>query len=84
MTTGAALTSAESWQLQAVLESTVVSPTVERRHVICHVICHVMCDYHQITERLKLTLELLKRELAVATLQQKLGKEVCVCVFVCA
>ena len=30
----------------------------------------------QIPERLMLTLELLKKELAVATLQQKLGKEV--------
>ena len=30
----------------------------------------------QIPERLKLTLELLKKELAVATLQQRLGKEV--------
>ena len=32
----------------------------------------------QIPERLMLTLELLKKELAVATLQQKLGKEVSV------
>ncbi len=30
----------------------------------------------QVPERLMLTLELLKKELAVATLQQKLGKEV--------
>ena len=30
----------------------------------------------QIPERLKLTMELLKKELAVATLQQRLGKEV--------
>ena len=30
----------------------------------------------QIPERLMLTLELLKKELAIATLQQKLGKEV--------
>ena len=39
--------------------------------------CYVMSHDCQIPERLKLTLELLKRELAVATLQQKLGKEVC-------
>ena len=32
--------------------------------------------FTQIPERLMLTLELLKKELAVATLQQKLGKEV--------
>lgn len=49
---GAALTSGESQQLQAVLEST------------------------KIPERLMLTLELLKKELVVAALQQKLGKEV--------
>ncbi|KAL5482071.1 hypothetical protein EMCRGX_G022352 [Ephydatia muelleri] len=49
---GAALTSGESQQLQAVLEST------------------------KIPERLMLSLELLKKELVVAALQQKLGKEV--------
>ena len=39
------------------------------------VLCvHLLCV--QIPERLMLTLELLKKELAVATLQQKLGKEV--------
>ncbi len=32
---------------------------------------------YQIPERLMMTLELLKKELAVAALQQKLGKEVC-------
>ena len=43
-----------------------------------HVLCvHLLCV--QIPERLMLTLELLKKELAVATLQQKLGKEVSTC-----
>ena len=43
-----------------------------------HVLCvHLVCV--QIPERLMLTLELLKKELAVATLQQKLGKEVSTC-----
>ncbi|XP_011408200.2 PREDICTED: lon protease homolog, mitochondrial-like, partial [Amphimedon queenslandica] len=49
---GAALTSGESHQIQAVLE----------------------CP--DIPERLMLTLELLKKELAIVTLQKKLGKEV--------
>ncbi|XP_062516509.1 lon protease homolog, mitochondrial-like [Corticium candelabrum] len=49
---GAALTSAESLQLQEVLEEVDVS------------------------KRLLLTLELLKKELAIVTLQQQLGKEV--------
>ena len=49
---GAALTSAEPQQLQAVLEET------------------------NVPQRLTLTLELLKKELAVIMLQQKLGKEV--------
>lgn len=49
---GAALTSADSHQLQAVMECT------------------------SIPDRLMMTLELLKKELAVAALQQKLGKEV--------
>lgn len=50
---GAALTSADSNQLQEVLEET------------------------DIPRRLRLTLELLKKELAVCVLQQQLGKEVC-------
>ena len=49
---GAALTSADPAQLQAVLEET------------------------NIPQRLMLTLELLKKELAICMLQQKLGKEV--------
>ena len=49
---GAALTSADPAQLQAVLEET------------------------NIPNRLMLTLELLKKELAICMLQQKLGKEV--------
>lgn len=49
---GAALTSADPPQLQAVLEE------------------------QNIPQRLMLTLELLKKELAIITLQQRLGKEV--------
>lgn len=47
-------------------------------HLAHVMLCNVTWLSHdcQISERLKLTLELLKRELAVATLQQKLGKEV--------
>ena len=54
---GAALTSAEPHQLQAVLEEI------------------------NVPQRLALTLELLKKELAVIMLQQKLGKEASVCSF---
>ena len=49
---GAALTSAESDQLQEILEET------------------------SVPVRLRMTLELLKKELAVCMLQQQLGKEV--------
>ena len=49
---GAALTSADASQLQAVLEEV------------------------EIPKRLMLTLELLKKELAIIMLQQRLGKEV--------
>ena len=49
---GAALTSAESHQLQEVLEEM------------------------RIPARLRMTLELLKKELAICMLQQQLGKEV--------
>ena len=49
---GAALTSAESYQLQEVLEET------------------------RVPVRLRMTLELLKKELAICMLQQQLGKEV--------
>lgn len=37
------------------------------------------CTILQIPKRLMLSLELLKRELAVATLQQKIGKQVDIC-----
>ena len=54
---------------------TVVFETIVSGVCVCVLHVHTLLLF-QISKRLMLTLELLKKELAIVTLQQKLGKEV--------
>ena len=68
---GAALTSAEGHEQQAVMEEMNVRRSSSRRSTFDSTF-----SFLQIPKRLMLTLSLLKKELEMSRLQQKIGKEV--------